>query len=263
MQASKTCVAAAPESPAAPSDAIADAPDRGLELALVVAARAAVQLGVAEAVGLHEGEQLALAAGRGRPRPARRAAARGASSGPRSAASGAAAGVALRHHALDHPQHDRRVGRARRRRGRSARSASAIAACAHLAAEPCSPCALHAAGAQVGEELAAACAARRRLGPRAADVDAGVVVGAADADAAVGVDVDGGGRVELGRAGAVADLPDVEQLGEAPPVPRGAAAPPPRRTGARARRRSRARAGRRRPSRRRRRAPAATRGRRA
>jgi hypothetical protein len=77
-----------------------------------------------------------------------------------------------------------------------------------------------AAGAQVVEELPRR-ARRGRLGPRAADVDAGVVVGAADADAAVGVHVDGGGRVELGRAGAVADLPDAEQLGEAPPVPSG------------------------------------------
>ncbi len=59
------------------------------------------------------------------------------------------------------------------------------------------------------------------LGVGAPDVDAGVVVGAADADGVAGGDVGGGGAVELGRAGAVADLPDAEQLGQAPAVPGG------------------------------------------
>ncbi len=62
--------------------------------------------------------------------------------------------------------------------------------------------------------------AGRRLRERAADVDAGVVVGAADAGAAVGLDVDLGGRVELRRARAVARLPDREQLREAAAVAR-------------------------------------------
>ena len=77
-----------------------------------------------------------------------------------------------------------------------------------------------AAGADVGEELLRRGGARG-LGPRAADVDARVVVGAADPDAAVGVDVDRRRQVQLARAGAVADLPDREQLGEPAPVARG------------------------------------------
>ena len=92
-----------------------------------------------------------------------------------------------------------------------------MAAWAHFAAEPCSPLGLHLAGADVGEELGG----RRGLGrlrPGTPDVDAGMVVGAADARAAVGVDVDGGRQVELAGAGAVADLPDREQLREAPAV---------------------------------------------
>ena len=63
-------------------------------------------------------------------------------------------------------------------------------------------------------------AAGRGLGEGAADVDAGVVVGAADAGAAVGLDVDRGGEVELAGAGAVADLPDREELGQAAAVAR-------------------------------------------
>jgi hypothetical protein len=62
---------------------------------------------------------------------------------------------------------------------------------------------------------------RGRLGEGAADVDAGVVVGAANADAAVGLDVDGSGHVQLGGARAVADLPDRKQLRQrAPMAPR-------------------------------------------
>ena len=85
--------------------------DRGLELALVEAAGAPVQLGVAEAVGLHVARAARASAGRGRSPRAMRAAARAQSSGPMSAAERAGAGVALRHHPLDHPQHDRGVGR--------------------------------------------------------------------------------------------------------------------------------------------------------
>ena len=59
-------------------------------------------------------------------------------------------------------------------------------------------------------------AAWRRFGPGAPDVHAGVVVAAADADAVAGGDVGRGGAVELGRAGAVANLPDAEQLGQPP-----------------------------------------------
>src|SRR5207244_5981016 len=60
----------------------------------------------------------------------------------------------------------------------------------------------------------------RGLRPGAADVDAGVVVRAADPDRAVGLDVDGGWLVELAGPGAVSDLPDPEQLGEAAAVAR-------------------------------------------
>jgi hypothetical protein len=60
----------------------------------------------------------------------------------------------------------------------------------------------------------------RRLGEGAPDVDAGVVVGAADAGAAVGLDVDRRGRVELARAGAVARLPHAEERSQAAAVAR-------------------------------------------
>ena len=144
-----------------------------------------------------------------------------ASSGPMSAAERAGARVAVGHHALDHPQHDARVGR---------RAGAAAAEHAHgdrhrgvrpLGGRALGAVRLDAARAQVGEELGRASRRRGACGPGAADVDAGVVVGAADADAAVGVDVDRRRAVELGRAGAVADLPDVEQLGEPAPVARG------------------------------------------
>ena len=57
-----------------------------------------------------------------------------------------------------------------------------------------------------------------RFRPGAADVDAGVVVAAADAGAVTRGDVGCGGPVELARARAVAHLPDREQLGQAPAV---------------------------------------------
>ena len=58
----------------------------------------------------------------------------------------------------------------------------------------------------------------RSLGEGAADVHAGVIVGAADAGAPVGVDVDRRRHVELGGARPVADLPDREELGQAAAV---------------------------------------------
>ncbi len=73
--------------------------------------------------------------------------------------------------------------------------------------------------ADVGEKLLRGLR-RRRLRVGAADVDAGVVVGAADAGAAVGLDVDRGGEVELAGPRAVADLPDREELGQAAAVAR-------------------------------------------
>ena len=144
-----------------------------------------------------------------------------ASSGPRSPSRAAAArlGVA-EHHALDHPQHRRGVGRrARRRRVPSARTASAIALCAQRAALPWSPRA-SARPARTCARNSSGVAAGRRLGERAADVDPGVVVGPADARPAVRLDVDRRGQVELGVARAVAHLPGAEQLGEPAPVAR-------------------------------------------
>jgi len=67
----------------------------------------------------------------------------------------------------------------------------------------------HAPSAQVFEELLRR-ARWRRLRPRAPDVDAGVVVGAADPGAVERRDIGRGRTVQLARAGAVAHLPDVE-----------------------------------------------------
>ena len=75
------------------------------------------------------------------------------------------------------------------------------------------------AGADVREELERV-VRRRRLGERAADVDAGVVIGAADAGAAVRLDVDEGRQVQLLGARAVARLPDREELRQAAAVTR-------------------------------------------
>jgi hypothetical protein len=57
-----------------------------------------------------------------------------------------------------------------------------------------------------------------RLGERAADVHASVVVRARDAGAAAGLDVHDCRHVQLGRARAVARLPDGEELREAAAV---------------------------------------------
>ena len=141
----------------------------------------------------------------------------------------------------------------------SARTASAIAACAHLAAEPWSPNA-PTRPARTWARNSSGVAAERRLRPRAPDVDAGVVVGAADAGAAVRVDVDRGRQVELARRARRCGPPRSGTARRAGAGGARSAARRRRRTGARARTRSRARAGTRRRSRRRRRAPAATRG---
>ena len=103
-------------------------------------------------------------------------------------------GVALAHHALDDLEHRARVGRGWRLSPRpSARIASAIAACAHFAALPCAPCAI-ARPARMWARNSSGVAAARGLGEGPADVDSGVVVGAADGGAAVGLDVHDAGR---------------------------------------------------------------------
>ena len=71
----------------------------------------------------------------------------------------------------------------------------------------------------MGEELAGI-GSRRGRGPRSADVDAGVVVGAADAGDALHLGELSCGSVELVGPGAVADLPGPEQLREPAPVAR-------------------------------------------
>ena len=191
--------------------------DRRLELALVAAAGAPVEVGVREAVGLQVGDQVAVRQvqlDRREPGAQQRAGVFGAEVGGRAAATG----VGVGHHPLDHLEDGGRVGlgavlraateRAdgkRHRVVRPARRAALVAA------------RLHAAGADVREELLRR-GGPRSLGERAADVDPGVVVGPADPGPPVRLDVDRGREVELGVARAVAHLPDPEQLGEPAPV---------------------------------------------
>ncbi len=211
MQASKIAPAVAGRSSAA-----MDAADRRGEPALVAAPRPPLQRGVREAVGLEVGEQLALVhvelhrvepGAQDRPGVVR----------PERVALGAGARLALDHHALDHVQDGGGVGRAvvvaaaERANGERHRGVGPLGRGALVAVGA------DAAGAHVREELLRR-GGRGRLGPGAPDVDPGVVVGPADAGAAVCVDVDRRRQVELPRAGAVADLPDREQLGEAAPV---------------------------------------------
>ena len=143
-----------------------------------------------------------------------------ASSGPRSAPIAPLAHVALGHQALDHAQHGARVERGAggavpvRADGERHRGVRPLRGAALLAAR------VGAAGAQVVEVLRPR-RRDRRLGERAPDVDARVVVAAGDPGPAVGVDVDGGRHVELHRPRAVADLPDREQARQATAVLRG------------------------------------------
>ncbi len=195
-----------------------DALDRPLESALVAAPRTPLQRRVGEAVGLQELEQV------GRAHPQVDRVEPGAQQGAavlraEVAADRAAAGVALGHHALDHPQDRARVRRlvglaaaerADRQRHRRVRPLGRRALVA---------VGLHAPAAQVREELARA-GRERGLGPGAPDVHARVIVAAADADAAVGLDVDRRGMVELRGARAVAHLPDLEELRQPAPVAR-------------------------------------------
>ena len=230
----------------------------------MAAARAAEQVGVGEVVGLHAGRaaraSVELELDRGEPRAQQGAARRRARGRPPIAPLRASPS---RHHALDHPQHGAGVGRR-------------VAVAAAERARPPAP-SRRAPTWRPTPGRRGPRPGRRGggRGTRAASPAAGASVHVRpmstpawssvprDAGAAVGVDVDRGRQVELRRAGAVADLPDREQLGEPPPVAGGQR----RRDGVeRVRQRARdlaARAGSRRPPRRRRRAPAATRGRRA
>ena len=128
--------------------------------------------------------------------------------------------VALLHQPLDHREDRTGVG------GRVGRLAASEGAGGerHRRVRPLRRAAVLAErGGVAGDDLVEELAPRRALHclrARPADVDPGVIVGAADAGAPVRLDVDLGGRVELGCARAVARLPDRKQLGQAPPVAR-------------------------------------------
>ncbi len=235
--------------------------DGDAEAALVAAAGAAVEVGVGEAVGLQHLEQLAAAdldPDPGEPGLEQAAGVLGADVG----GDLALAGIALADHPFGHLQDRGRVG------GLAGDLDAGVVEGAggerHRGVRPLRGGTLFAprlgmAVAHQGEKLFRR-GGGRHLGPGAADVHAGVVVGAGDPGAAVGVDVDGGGHVQLRGARPVADLPDREELGQPAPV-----APCERRRDGeegmrQTRRRSRSRAGTRHRPRRSRRGPAATHG---
>ena len=187
-------------------------------------ARLPLQLGVAEVVGLHVGDESAAGlkphgVGEGAEQ---RAGILGADLSPLLAA----AHVAFAHDALGDLK-DRvrtRLGRIavpvrgrvldqQRARGQAHRGVGPLGGAALLAAR------IGAALADVSQKLF-----RRgrggRLGERPPDVHAGVIVRAAGAGTTVRLDVDRGRHVELARAGAVAGLPDREKLRELAPVRR-------------------------------------------
>ena len=151
--------------------------DRDRELALVAAARAALQPGVGEVVGLQVRDQVAVGQvelDRGQPGAQQRAGVLGAELGaaaPCARAGRAAAAVRLAHHALDDPQHRARVGRraggpaAERPHGQRHRVVRPAGGAAVVAVR------LDAPGADVGEQLRRRRGARG-LGVRAPDVDA-------------------------------------------------------------------------------------------
>ncbi len=184
------------------------------QLALVHAAGAAGEVAVGEGLALQQGDRVALQADGVQPRADERARV----GGGEVRADRSASRVTLAHDPLGHAQDGGRVGRrgavaAERADRDRQRGVGPLGGRALVAA------ALGPAGADVREE-ALPVGGRRRLGPREADVDARVVVRAAGAGAAAGVDVDGGREVELTGARAVADLPDLEQLGEPAAVAR-------------------------------------------
>jgi hypothetical protein len=192
------------------------------ELVLVGATGAPVEVGVAEVLLLHVRDQLARVTvlEPDRAQPLAQQAARVL--GGEVASGGPLPRVALEQHAARHRHHAPRIGarvalrvrarpertgRERDRRMRPLGGASLGAARQHLAA------------ADVREKLLGRVRVRR-FGVRAADVDAGVVVAAADPDAVARRDVRRRGPVQLLGSGPVADLPDGEQLGQAPAVAR-------------------------------------------
>ena len=194
--------------------------DGAAQLALVQAARAPVQVGVAEIVGLHVCDQSGyiqmVELDGGQPGTQQAAGVLGRDCA--AAAGGALTRIALaqqpahhRHHALGiragpGPGPVRMSG-GQRARGEYDRGVGPLGGAALRPARG------DAAGAHVRQELLWR-AGRRRFGVCAPDVDPGVIVGAADPDAVARGDVRGGRTVQLGCAGAVADLPHPEQLGQ-------------------------------------------------
>jgi hypothetical protein len=130
--------------------------------------------------------------------------------------------VALPHHTFDDSEHGRGV-RPRRRVAIAARARPDGQR--HRGVGPLGGAALLSVGGDptrpdAGEELLRGVGARR-LGERAADVDSRVVIRPPDGGSPMGLDVHERRQIQLLGARAVAGLPDREQLGQAPPVPRG------------------------------------------
>ena len=140
------------------------------------------------------------------------------------AADGPAASVALAQQSTDHPHDARRVRpfatllagtlAGERTGGQRDRRVGPLGGTAlHAASE-------HVAAAHVLEKVAR-CARGRGFAECPPDVNAGVIVAAADADPLARGDVCGCGPVELASARAIADLPDTEQLGQTTAMTRG------------------------------------------
>ena len=191
--------------------------DRAGELALVDPPRAAEEVGVAELAVLQQRDQPLLVdpeLHRLQPRPQQR----DRVVGPEVGARRPMADIALLEHAFDDPQ-DRRGLRAR-----GAVAAQRPDRQRHRGVGPLRGAALVPVGAGVAapdvrQELRGA-GGGGRLGERPPDVDSGVVIGPADGGAPVGLDVHERRQVELFGPGAVAGLPDREQLGQAAAVAR-------------------------------------------
>ncbi len=241
--------------------------DRERELALVQAARPAVEVGVAEVVLLHEGDQACSPAvgievvelDGAQPCAQQAAGVLGGSVASRRPRRRAGVGVAQQALTIAitraGPGARVRAGDAapERASGQRDRGVRPLRCAALGAARD------HLARAHVREELRGR-ARRRGFGVGAADVDARVVVAAADADAVARGDVRRRGPVQLASARAVARLPDREQLGQPAAMAGASAGRRPCSRGARARTRSRALTCTRRKPRRRRGGPAAIRG---
>ncbi len=194
------------------------------------AASTPVEVGVGERVRLQVGEQRATA--QVDPHPAEPGLEQAAGVvGADVGGDLALAGVALADHPFRHPQHRPRVGPLRTHfvphtGGNYVRTVAVAVAedkrtrgQRHRRVRPLGGTALFAAGVGVAAANLLQKLFRRprgrHLGVGAADVDAGMVVGAADPGTAPRVDVEGGRHVQLRGPRPVADLPDREQLGEA------------------------------------------------